>query len=285
MPIFKVQKNKAKQIPTEEFKNEKELQAFFEENLEELLGVTFVATEYPTGEGFIDTLGIDESGSPVVIEYKYESKDDVLAQGLFYYNWLVQNKQHFNLLVAKTLADRKVNWDHPRVILIAKSFNKYTQAAVQQMQNIELKKYLLYDDNLFHLESVYSPSSIKIKKPSAEVPKEPYGVEYHLGKTKPELAELFKELRENILQWDGVSEQPNQKSGITYRTTKSFTRFEFNKQSISLLLRQPKYKDPKKLVRDITTFEWGYKGLVKIKPDSDIGYLINLIKQSYEETL
>jgi predicted transport protein len=51
-------------------------------------------------------------------------------------------------------------------------------------------------------------------------------------------------------------------------------------------LRSPKYDDPKKLVKDITSFlYWGYKGLVKIDKESDVDYIFSLIKQSYEETL
>ena len=33
------------------------------------------------------------------------------------------------------------------------------------------------------------------------------------------------------------------------------------------------------------SFEWGYKGLVKIDKVSDVDYLFSLIQQSYEETL
>ena len=43
---------------------EKSLQTYMEQNLEALLGVTFLATEYATGKthgGRIDTLGLDEN--------------------------------------------------------------------------------------------------------------------------------------------------------------------------------------------------------------------------------
>jgi len=46
-----------------------------EQNLDTLLGVTFLASEYATGKthgGRIDTPGIDENGFPVIIEYKRE---------------------------------------------------------------------------------------------------------------------------------------------------------------------------------------------------------------------
>jgi len=55
---------------------EKSLQSFIESHLNELLGIRFLATEYSTGKthaGRIDTLGIDENGCPVILEYKKTS--------------------------------------------------------------------------------------------------------------------------------------------------------------------------------------------------------------------
>jgi RecB family endonuclease NucS len=49
---------------------EKSLQTLIERNLETFLGVRFLASEYSTGKthgGRIDTLGIDENNSPVII--------------------------------------------------------------------------------------------------------------------------------------------------------------------------------------------------------------------------
>ncbi len=52
---------------------EKSLQTLIEQHLETFLGVRLLASEYSTGKvhgGRIDTLGIDENGYPVIIEYK-----------------------------------------------------------------------------------------------------------------------------------------------------------------------------------------------------------------------
>ena len=43
---------------------EKSLQTLFEKNLEGLLGVRFLASEFPTEGGRMDTLGIDENTLP-----------------------------------------------------------------------------------------------------------------------------------------------------------------------------------------------------------------------------
>ena len=50
MPIFKIENhNKAKQLKTSSFKNEKELQVLVENNLEEIFGIKFIASEFSTG--------------------------------------------------------------------------------------------------------------------------------------------------------------------------------------------------------------------------------------------
>jgi RecB family endonuclease NucS len=63
------------------------LQLFMESHLEEFLGTRFLATEYSTGRthgGRVDTLGLDENGSPVIIEYKRSLNENVINQGLYY---------------------------------------------------------------------------------------------------------------------------------------------------------------------------------------------------------
>ena len=62
---------------------ERSLQTLFERNLEALLGIRFLASEQRTTNGQIDTLGIDENASPVIIEYKRASNENVINQGLF----------------------------------------------------------------------------------------------------------------------------------------------------------------------------------------------------------
>ena len=95
----------------------------------------------------------------------------------------------------------------------------------------------------------------------------------------------FFQLQEKVKSLPSVEEIVDQKSGITYRTTKSFSRFEFGQSYIRVLLRESVYTDPKKLVRDISSFKWGYKGEVKLNSLEDIDYVVSLIKQSYESTL
>ena len=291
MPIFQIYNNKIKQLKTTNFKNEKELQTLIENNLEEIFGIKFIASEFPTGEkhgGRIDTLGLDENNSPVIIEYKWGESESVINQGLFYLDWLVDHKGDFQVAVEKKLGKKiKIDWSQPRLILIARSFSKYDKYAINRMQeNIELWTYALYENGIFEI-NIEGSSQAENKK-GKRITKVEYAnhdLNYHLNKTSKELRQKFYEIRERIFDLPNVQEKAEQKNGVTYRTTKSFCRFDFKKNSIDLLLRSPKYDDPKKLVKDITSFEWGYKGLVKIDKESDVDYIFSLIKQSYEETL
>ncbi|WP_394297836.1 hypothetical protein [Streptomyces globisporus] len=62
---------------------ERHLQDLVEANMESMLGVRFLASEYSTGpvhRGRIDSLGLDENGSPVVVEYKRGRDADLLTE-------------------------------------------------------------------------------------------------------------------------------------------------------------------------------------------------------------
>lgn len=77
---------------------EKTLQALIEGQMETFLGVRFLASEYATGKthrGRIDSLGLDENGCPVIVEYKRHSTENVINQGLFYLDWLLDHQAEF----------------------------------------------------------------------------------------------------------------------------------------------------------------------------------------------
>jgi len=143
---------------------EKSLQTLFEKNLEILLGVRFLASEYVTSNGGrMDTLGIDENGFPVIIEYKRDLSDNIINQGLFYLDWLMDHRGAYELLVRDTLgtdvADT-IEWSAPRLICIAADFTKYDTHAVKQMsRNIELIRYRGFGEDLLMLDLLTAVST------------------------------------------------------------------------------------------------------------------------------
>lgn len=140
---------------------EKQLQNLIEQNMETFFGVTFLASEYRTTEGRMDSIGIDENNCPVIFEYKRNVSESVINQGLYYLNWLLDHKANFTLLVMEKLGEDKVrdiDWSMPCVICIANDFTKFDENAVREMQrNIKLVRYKQYDNELIIFEFLNNP--------------------------------------------------------------------------------------------------------------------------------
>ena len=153
--LFHLAKSKVSELEGKSVTIEKSLQTLIENHLESFLGVIFLATEYSTGQkhaGRIDTLGIDENNCPVIIEYKRTTNENVVNQGLYYLDWLLDHKAEFKLLVmeikGKEIAE-KIEWENARLICIAGDYTKYDSYAVDQMnRNIELIRYKKFEDLL-----------------------------------------------------------------------------------------------------------------------------------------
>lgn len=145
---------------------EKPLQNLIEANLTPMLGIRFVATEYATGRthgGRIDSLGLDENNSPVILEYKRSVGENVINQGLYYLDWLLDHQAEFKLQVMDTLgvaAATAIDWTSPRVVCIAADFTKYDAHAVQQIsQSVELIRYRRFGTDLLLLEQINTTSN------------------------------------------------------------------------------------------------------------------------------
>ncbi|WP_326492315.1 hypothetical protein [Staphylococcus pettenkoferi] len=168
--LFKLNNEIAYKLYGESVAIEKSLQTVIENNSENLLGISFLASEYSTGKkhaGRIDTLSIDENYSPVILEYKRATNENVINQGLFYLDWLMDHKAEFELLVMKKLNTNyvdKIDWQTPRLLCIAGRFTKYDAHAVQQInKNIELYRYKQFEENLFMLDLVSTSTLHKEK--------------------------------------------------------------------------------------------------------------------------
>ena len=138
---------------------EKELQTVIENNMNTFFGVTFLASEYRTTDGGrMDSIGIDENHCPVIFEYKRSMKENVINQGLFYLNWLLDHKDSFKVLVIEKLglkAADDIDWTMPRVVCIAGDFTKYDESAIKQMnRNISLIRYKKFGDDLLMFEQI-----------------------------------------------------------------------------------------------------------------------------------
>lgn len=292
MAIFELNKSKMNKLKITKFKNEKELQSVFENNLEEILGIKFLATEYTTTHGGrIDTLGLDEDGSPVIIEYKENEKDNVINQGLFYLDWLIDHKGDFELLVQNKLGKNiQVVWDSPRLILIAQSYNEYDKYAVNRIsENIELKKYLLYDNKILFVEDVVLPRESSKKIKHTKISYKEYTADDHLTGKSNNVVSLFKDIQEKILSIDSKIKEKVLKHYIAYQIDKNFCEIVIQSNGLWIHIDSNKSEisDPNKKLIDVSNVGHWATGNLKIRLDKfeDIDYCLNIIKQSYENKL
>ena len=215
---------------------EKGLQTQFETNLDTLLGVRFLASEYATTHGGrMDTLGIDENGYPVIIEYKRDRSENVINQGLFYLDWLMDHRGDFEILVRDRYGKQSaeaIEWSAPRLICIAADFTKYDEHAVKQMgRNIELVRYRKFGDDLLLLELLTAVSatnsiSTSVADSNGSKPRKDKTVSEYMQDMGPELAELFADAETYLLgRGDDVTKKVTQ-FYLAYRRIKNFACVE-----------------------------------------------------------
>ncbi len=178
--LFRLMSGKATELQGDATDLEKPLQTLIEANLETLLGIRFLATEYSTGKthaGRIDSLGLDENNCPAILEYKRSVGENVINQGLFYLDWLMDHQAEFKLLVMDRLgkpAADAIDWTAPRLVCIAADFTKYDGHAVQQInRNIELIRYRRFGDDLLLLELANATSANTGRSATAKLAKAP----------------------------------------------------------------------------------------------------------------
>lgn len=245
LKLFQLNGNDVHELKGEAAKIEKSLQSQMEANLETYLGVRFLATEFSTGEnhgGRIDTLGIDENGSPVIIEYKRAMNQNVINQGLFYLDWLMDHKAEFELLVMRQInkeVSETIDWNNPRLLCIAGDFTKFDEHAVKQMnRNIELIRYRKFGEDLLLLELVNVAQATNGTKSSSNgsTPNKYKTVEDYLKDANQELTDLYYALREHLLNLGDDVQEKKLKYYIAFKRLRNFACVEIHPQKQKLTL-------------------------------------------------
>lgn len=297
--IFRIDGPEARELKGSSVALEKSLQTFIEKNLEPLLGITFLESEYSTGKthgGRIDTLGIDENGFPVIIEYKRAINENVINQGLYYLDWLLDHKAEFELMVLRRLGEayeERPDWSNPRLLCIAGDFTKYDTHAVQQIsRNIELIRYRKFDDNLLLLELVNAtaaqsstmlssgstgPSSARVAPTFSE----------DLARLDVELQDRFEVLKTYIEALGDDVQTKVLKNYVAFKRIKNFACVSIQRRG-EIAVRVKLDPDTIELEPGFTqdVRGKGYYGTgdleILIRSDADIKRATPLILQSYE---
>lgn len=277
---------------------EKSLQTLIEKHLEAFLGVRFLASEYSTGKthgGRIDTLGIDENNCPVIVEYKRALNENVINQGLFYLDWLMDHKAEFTLIVLKRFSEKtadSIEWSSPRLLCIAGDFTKYDGHAVQQInRNIELIRYKHYGSDLIMFELVNAVTSQVIFEDGGQPEKKTKTdktVTYYLAQANEVIKDRYEALKAFLLELGDDVQIKELKNYIAFKRLRNFACIEFSPQAGKIYAYIKVNPDTVKLiegfVRDVRNIgHWGTGDLeITIMSDNDLERAKPLLVKSYE---
>jgi len=295
--LFKITNGKVCELNSQPFGVEKSLQNTIEHNLELFLGVRFLDSEYITGKrhgGRIDTLGIDENGAPVIIEYKRSINENVINQGLFYLDWLLDHKGEFILMVLKKYGKEQsesIEWANSRLLCIAAEFTKYDEYAVEQInRNIELIRYRRFDDGIILFELVNAAAAELDDTPRSSGSGRQSTVIDLLEKMGQKEKDRFETLKAFIMALGDDIQEKTLKNYIAYKRLNNFSCFEFHPNNNEIVIYVK--LDPKTILisdgfsRDVSNIgHYGTGDLeLRIKSDEDVRKAQELILLSYENS-
>jgi len=194
--------------------SEKELHSIIKDNLESLeLGLKLLEYEKFLPKGIPDFLCVDSGGRLVIIEVKLHQDENVLFQGLRYYNDVYKNRHAIANIFKDNPIDTKQS---PRIILIAENFSddiKNLTTLVNPAVELYLYQVIKVDEDQ---GIVYLPvpnpkvETIEISGP----PKLEAVIEYLKNKS---LLPLVEELRVKIKSINPVIEEYVTMSYIGYK--------------------------------------------------------------------
>ena len=318
MELYNLNNNNLEEVNLIPFKLEKDIQALVEKNTESIFELEFIESEFRVEKYRIDTLCFDiENNSFVIVEYKKGSSYSVVDQGMTYLQLMLNNKADFLLRLSQhkgeVLEMKDVDWSQSKIIFVAESFNSYQKDSVN-FDNLpfELWEIKRFSNNTIVFNKHKSNSSESIgsltdtKKNSAlnEINKEVkvFTENDHLSKSDDLIVEKWNELKELIIELDGVEIVPKrQYISLLFedKKNKTIAYFHFQKKGIRVdFSRGNVYSngrtsknffildDPKGIAKeDSWTWKSGAKGnvyKVSIYEDSDLDYIMFLIKQKYK---
>lgn len=286
----------SRKLKQNDFKNEKELQTYFETNLKTILNYIFIDTEMTVGNFRIDTLAFDEETKSFrIIEYKNVRNHSLVDQGYTYLKLLLERKADFVLKYnEKTNSNLKISdidWSQSRIIFVSPIYTNY-QLNATDFRNIpiDLIKVTRYEDRVVDVEFIKKTSNIKVEEMSFMFQQETveneikvYTEEDHLNKASENIKTLYDVLKNKILELDDI-DLDVKKLYIAFKGKTNICDVEIfkNKMKITLNLKKGNLKDSLNITEDVSNKgHWGngdYR--VGVLSEEDIDNIIPLIKQS-----
>ena len=284
-----------KELKQNDFKNEKELQTFFENNIKKILNCEFVETEFTVGNFRIDTLAFDDEANAFkIIEYKNVKNHSLVDQGYTYLKLLLERKADFvlkyneKLKKSKTIDD--IDWSQSRIVFVSPIYTPY-QLNATDFKNIpvDLIKVTRYTEDIIDIDFIKKTSNVKVEEmednSNSTINREikVYTEEDHISKLPAAIKKLYETLKNRILELDDIDIDVK-KVYIAFKGNRNIVDMDFSRNRIRVTINMKKgsLEDPTGIAEDITGIgHWGngdYR--VDVYNEDDIDKLMPLIKQS-----
>lgn len=289
-----IQKNKI--LRKIDFKNEKELQTYVENNMKAILGYKFIATEFNVDNCRIDSLGYDEENKTfIIVEYKNIKNNSLVDQGYSYLALMLKRKEAFVLKynnVTKSNNEIKdIDWSQARIVFISPFFSERQINATEfEGMPFDLIKAVKYENDIVefdklsknpNLKEEYTPKNEKIQDVIKEI--KVYTEDYHLSKTTEKIKELYKILKNEILNLGDIDIE-YKKFYIAFKGTTNIVDAEIYNSKIKLFINMKKgtLNDQLNLTLDMSKVGHHANGdyAIEITSEEDIDNAIPLVKQS-----
>ncbi|MGY4384944.1 putative transport protein [Pedobacter sp. UYP24] len=287
------------EIKEKPFKLERDIQTIFERNLQTIMELSFVKSEFTIKNKRIDTLAFDkQSNAFIIIEYKRDKNFSVVDQGFTYLSLMLENKADFiveyNESLKQNLRRGEIDWSQTRVVFVSTGFTEnQIQATNFKDIAIELWEIKQFENGTVTINPIKKSQSAESIKPITQNKQElkkvndeikVYTEEFHLERYSDQVIELYEQFKTAIC---------NLHTDITIVPKKLYIAFKLKKNLVDIVtentglkifinLRKGQLDDPKNIVRDVSSIgHWGNGDYeLSVKDTKDIEYIMSLIKQT-----
>ncbi len=301
MPLYKTNTD-LQHIKEISFKFEREIQLLIE-NLQQLLKLDLIKSEFSLNNFRIDSLAFDnESRSFVIIEFKKDKNFSVIDQGYAYLSLILNNKADFILEYNERkevpLRRNDVDWTQSKIIFISPNFTTYQKEAINfkdlPIELWEIKKFENETISFEQIQKLSAKESIKTISRNDNVVEEVsnevvvFTEEEHLQKADFETIELYESLKERIINLDDNITLNPRKHFVGFKIDGStFCDIVFQSKTLKIYinLKSGQLEDTRKLSRDVSNVgHWGNGAYeVKMNDLENLEYILFLLKQSLKK--
>lgn len=226
--------------------NELELQQFIEDHVIGACGLRLVSSSMPGRPqlGYIDTAAVDHEGTPVIIEYKWDTVDrDTIRQVARYKQWLQNHREVFETEVSNQWKGQSTNWKQIHLITVGYRYHESAAWSTDDDLEVTSLRYGYRPDETVLIQQVDRRKLSPDGDPPRVLSKDRY-LDQHLSRTTAAAREAFQLLRRRLVSL-GFPEKIHGKNRVTYGAKPGLVELSFTDVAVQCSFQSGKdIEDP-----------------------------------------